>query len=312
MAADKVTGPIFANDAATGGFSAFTGKLVYEVSFTTNTETAVDALDADDGTTAIPATGSLHPSSVSLRLKEKSASRVGNGPLFRVVCTYETDDTTTIGDRGTSPTNRPTRWSSAPRGSTQEIDKDSAGKLLVTSAGETIKIPIPYSDKGLVAVMNEAIPVSGFPPDYDAYFNKVNSAAFAGYDAKRLLLTGVSSQFTEELYDGTMEQYYRSTFNFVLLIKRTSGADEVDTWEQRILNEGTVELDNGTPAKPKPIINEKNNTVITSPTKLDADGKVQDESEAPLFLNNDPGTNPPTTAGKVDVYQTADFDLLGL
>jgi hypothetical protein len=312
MATDKVTGPIYADDRATGGTNPTTARLTYEVSFTTNDDTAVDALNADDGTKAVPITGSVHPSNSSLTLKKKSALRVGNGQLFRVTCDYATTDTTSIGDKGTSPLSRPTRWSSSERSSTQEIDKDSNGNLLVTSANQTVNINIPYSDKGLVAVKNEAIPAGGYPPDYDAYFNRVNDDVYAGYAAKRLLLTGVSSQFTEELYDGETIQYYSSRFNFILLIKRTDGADEVDTWEQRILNEGTQIKDDATPAKPKSAKNEQDNTVISSPVKLNASGGILDTTSSPLFLNNDPANNAPTTTGKLDVYLAADFDLLVL
>lgn len=310
MAVDKVTGPIFAADTADGGSTPVSAKLVYEVSYDTNTETAVDALSATDGTTTIPSTGNAHPSNANLILKEKSSARLGASSLFRIVCTYGTKDSTTVGDKGTSPLDRPVRWSSSERGGTQEVDTDSAGALIATSAKETVAIPIPYSDKGLVAVLNEDVPVGGLPPDYDAFFNKVNDDVYKGNAAKRLLLTGVTSQFTEELYDGSTIQYFSSRFNFSLLIKRTNDANDVDTWEQRILNEGTMELDDNVPPEQKDIRNVQTNTVITSPVNLDAVGKVLATDAAPLFLNNGPAV--PTVAGKVDVFLTADFDLLGL
>ncbi len=312
MAVDKVIGPIFTGDQATGGVGPLTARLTYEVTFTTAAETAVDALTATDGVTTVPAAGSVHPSNAVLVLKEKSVSRVGNSYLFRVTCNYATIDSSTVGNQGLAPLNRPTIWNSAPAGSTQEIDKDSTGSLLVTSAKQTIQISIPYSDKSLTATMNEAVPGSGLPPDYDAFFNKVNNGVYQGYAAKRLLITGISSTFTEELYDGETEQYYSTRVDFSLLIKRTTGANEVDTWEQRILNEGTMVLDDKATPEPTAIINESYNTVLSSPVKLDANGKKLATNADPLFLNNSSATVAPTTTGKVDIYQSADFSLLGL
>lgn len=310
MAVDKVTGPIFASDTSTGVTGPIAAKLAYEVSFTTNTETAVDALNADDGTTAIPVKGSAHPSNATLILKEKSAQRIQKSALFRVVLTYGTNDSTTIGDKGTEPLSRPVRWSSAPRGTTQEIDRDAGGTPIKTVPGEVVVTSIPYSDKGLVAVMNEAIPASGLPPDYDAYFNKVNDAVFKGYAARRLLLTGVSSQFTEELFDGDTEQYYVTRFQFNLLIKRTSDANDPDTWDQRILHEGIFRRDPSDATKKLPIVDERNNTLVTAPVLLDSSGQQLDSSGTPLFLNT--GGAAPTAAGKLEVFLDADFSLLGL
>jgi len=301
MAVDKVIGPVMAGDTGTGGAVSESAVLVYEVSFTTNAETAVDALTADDGTTSIPENGDQHPDDSTLRVQKKQAVRLGSSPLYRVTVNYGTNSTTGRGDAATSPLLRPTRWNEDPRGGSVDIDTQADGKLLLTSAGETVVTQIPYSDKTITATKNSASRV-----DYDAKYNRVNDDTYQGYAAKRLLLTGVPQRFTEELYEGEVIQYYQQTFTFLLNIPRTS--ESPSTWEQRIVNEGTVELDDGD--KTTTVRDKGFNTPITSFTKLDADGKALAPGGTPLFLNNNP--NAPTAAGKVDVFLTADFDTLGL
>jgi hypothetical protein len=301
MAVDKVTGPIFATDTGSGGAASESATLVYEVSFTTNTETAVDALTADDGTTAVPSSGDQHPSDTTLRVSKKRAARTGKVQLFRVIVEYSTNSTTSVGDSGTSPLSRPTRWSEGPRAGSIEIDTDATGTVIQNSAKQTVVTQIPYSDITFTAVKNLAAQV-----DYDAYYNKVNDDVFEGYAAKRLLLTGVSQQFTEELYEGTVIQYYTATYVFELNIKRTNDVNEPDTWEQRILDEGTAIL-NGTDIE---AARDRYNTLLTDNQKLDGSGGLLPSSGTPLFLNTSGAT--PTAAGKVAVFQEADFDLLGL
>jgi hypothetical protein len=301
MAIDKVTGPIYASDTGTGGAVSESATLVYEVTYTTNTETAVDALTADDLTTAIPSNGDQHPSDSVLRVSKKAATRVGKSALFRVVVSYTSNSTTSSGDAGTSPLSRPTRWSEGPRGGSVEIDTQADGKVIQNSAKQTVVTTIPYSDITFSAVKNLAAQI-----DYDAYYNKVNDDVYQGYAAKRLLLTGVSQQFTEELYEGEVIQYYRATYTFELNIKRTSDVNELDTWEQRILDEGTAIL-NGTDIE---AARDRFNTLLTNNQKLDGSGGLLSPSGTPVFLNNNPAA--PSTTGKVDVFLTADFDLLGL
>jgi len=299
MAVDKVVGPIMAQDIGTGGTASESAVLVYNVTFTTNGETAIDALSADDGVTAIPDTGDAHPSDATLTVSKKSATRQGNSPFFIVDIQYTSNSTTTSGDAGTTPLSRPTRWNEDPRGGSVEIDTQSDGKVLINSAKQTLTTTIPYSDKNLTATRNVAARI-----DYDAFFNKVNNAVFEGYAAKRVLLTGVSQTFTEETYDGEVIQYYVLRYNFQLLIPRT--AADPNTWEQRILDQGNVELK----SSKQEVIKDRLHSVMTSFTKLDGSGARLTPGSAAFFLNNNPAA--PTTNGKCDVFQTADFSLLGL
>lgn len=294
---------VFASDSAQGGQNAITATLVYEVTFDSLAVYAPDALDATDGVNTVPATNSAHPSDPNLILKNKSVSRTNKVAIFRVRCQYGTNSVTIGGDRAESPLNRPTRWSSRPAPSLIEVDRDSGGELLLTSAKQVVRHQIKHNDEVLVAVKNIASLT-----DYTAYFDRVNSSAFQGRAAKTLYLGAPSQEFTEELFEGETIQYYVTTWNFEYIVQRATA--DPSTHEARILNQGTVQLDDSTPAKQIQIQDPRTKAIISAPTKLDSTGKVLGTNDTPLFLNNSGAT--PTAAGKVDMYRTADFNSIGL
>jgi len=279
----EVRGPIVPDTA-----TSISAVLTYEVDFLENTVTSAEARQA----AGLPAIGDLHPYVGSiLRVDDKKAVKRGSTGTFDVSVTYVVNDPSIGGDQATNPLARPTRWSSSPDAGSAEVDtKKNGTDPIENSSKQPLKLTIPYSDKTLTATAISATEV-----DYDSFFNKVNSGVYRGYAAKRLLLTGVSQSFTQESYNGAIVEYYQQTFTFRLLIPRTA-ADPV-TWDQRYLDEGTVELVSG---NQEPILDERSHTYITSPVKLDGAGLRLD---------------PPTLTAQfltAEVYDTADFSLLGI
>ena len=294
---------IFNSDICQGTDFVRTASQTYSVVFASNTVYAPDALNATDGSTAIPVKGQFHPSDVTLTVKTKTVSRRGRVGEFYVVVNYATNSIAIGGNRATTPLDRPTIWSSRPQSSIIEIDRDAAGNLLLTSAKQVVRRQIRHNDEVLIAVKN----LPEFT-DYTAYFDKVNSASYRSRAAKTLYLGAPSQDFTEEEFEGDIIDYWTSTWAFEFLVQRAT-ADPA-TWEERILNEGTVQLDDGTPAKQIQIQDPRTKAIISAATKLDVVGKVLPIAGTPLFLN-DAGAAP-TAGGLVDVYNTVDFNSIGL
>jgi hypothetical protein len=303
MPTAKKVAQVFASDISQGGASANSASLGFEVTFDTLAAYAVDALNATDGVDTIPPQGDPHPSDANLTVRAKQASRTGKVGVFKVTVQYGTTSVTIGGDKATSPLDRPTRWSSRPKSAVVEVDRDSAGALLLTSAKQVVRVPIQHNDEVLVAVKNIASLT-----DYTAFFDRVNSSAFQGRAPKTLYLGAPSQDFTEELYEGETIQYWQTTWPFEFIVQRATA--DPSTWEFRILNEGTVRLDDSTPAKQIKIQDQRTKAIISQPTKLDSLGKVLDTTAAPLFLNDAGAT--PTVGGLVDMYRTADFTTIGL
>jgi len=299
MALVDVKGPLPTNDSASGGTAADQATLKYTVLYDSGTETAVDAINE----TGVPVPGDAHPSLANLTANRRTAQRRGLSFLFDVIIQYGTIDITIGGSGAVDPTSRDTQWSERGRPSQVEVDTEADGTVLRNTANDVVRQTIPYSDINLIAVKNYAA-----RQDFTAFFNKVNSAVFEGYAVKRVFLPHVDQAYTEEFFDGETVIYWQATFPFQILIPRT--ATDPSTWEYRIVNQGMKKkITVGANTFQVPIVDPKTGTQTANQTLLDAAGDVLAIGAAPLFLN---GGATAAVAGKVDMYQTADFTTIGL
>jgi hypothetical protein len=296
MALVDVKGPLYSLDTCSGGNAPTSATEKYTVLYDgLGSETSADALNE----TGIPVGGDAHPSNANLKVNQKQASRRGKSNLFDVIINYNTIDVTIGGSSAVAPLDRDTIWNERGRPSQVEIDTQATGTSIQNKAGDVIRVTIPYSDLTLEAIKNYASRT-----DFTSYFNKVNSAVFQGFAAKRLFLPHVDQVYTEELFDGEIETYWQARFLFQVRLPRT--ATDLDTWEYRIVHEGTVELDG---SDRKNVVDPKTFQKMSVPVPLDATGAALAAGGTILYIDTS-GT--PSASGKIDVYQTANFTLIGL
>lgn len=279
----------------------------FEALFDTVDATAIQALTADDGTTAIPVEGSGFPGYTAYTANRPIATRIGKSSLFRVIVPYSIKSTLYGGNQSEEPLSRPTEWSSDGIPSTLTVDRDASGNLIKNSSKQVLKVQIQHADKYIRAVKNYAS-----LQNFDSYFNRTNSASYTiqgqAYGIETLWLSHVTQDFTEEDYDGEVEQYWRATFHFYAKIKR--GTDEPNkSWRFKILDRGNVVV-SGAGVQGE-VIADDNGNIIVPETNLNGSGAVWDGTNV-YYLNGATFATPAVTNDYTTMYQTADFNLLGL
>jgi hypothetical protein len=200
---------------------------------------------------------------------------------------YATNSSSSGGSTAVSPLSRDPKWSKRNLPSSLQVDTEADGTAIQTAAKQPVKLSAMHSDMEITVVKNE----SAFT-DYRAYFDKLNSATWNGYGAKAVRIVGISQQYTEELYEGTVIEYYRVTYTFHVIIPRTTV--DPTTWDARFLHEGTQSLD---PVSSNVVPNrDATNAILSTPQMLDAAGHVT------------------TTAAYLTkvLYQTVSFTTLAL
>lgn len=246
-------------DAEMNGGVPTRGVRKWTVLFSDMTASDQDALHA----AGLPAAGASYDGTYTdLIARTFSAKRIKLSAMFEVTVTYLTADSTLLGSRGISPLDRPIVLGLSGRGSSQQIDTDSAGNIIQNSANQTIKTSIQWQDPTITITRNEAT--------YDektAYWNKTNNATWRGKGIGAVLLTHVGVAHQEEEFEGAMISYYVHTYNFLLLLQRFSAAPA--TWDRRFLDSGTVELVDGKQTVPT---DAKTGRPIPAPFNLDGAG----------------------------------------
>lgn len=308
MAVQKVT-QVFATEATLNE----TARKEFEVTFDSNSEdNVIAAATANDGASSIPTLGTQFSATYTTYVAQRPiVKRIGLAPLYRVIVPYAVNTVGSGGNKAISPLSRPVEWSSDGQPSTQEIDRNAAGNLIQTSAGQVIVTQVRHADLYIRAVKNLATHT-----DFSAYFSRTNDANFTvdssgmnkTFSAETLFLSHVTQDFVEEEYDGTVIQYHRATYHFYANISRATG--EPTTWRQKILNQGTFKYDSGS-GTAVAITDPIANTVITEPVKLNQSGEVIDPTSSPYWLDDSAGPTQTPTAF-VKVYLTATFSGLGL
>lgn len=310
MAVDKVTRlaeEIIEQSRADSGTVVATRALrTYEVSMTTMTDTAAEALAANDGTTAIPAPGTAwNASNTLLRARTPQAVRVGNAPLFRVTVPWSIASITFGGRKAVHPTSRAVLYHEFGQPGDVEVDTDAAGALIRNSAGQVLKTTVPHADMYIQAAKNTASRIN-----YRQFFCRANNASYslAGttYAAEEIFLHYVDQEEVEEVYEGQLITYYRATFHFYVRVQRAS--NDPDTWRAKILNRGTVSL-LGTAAVPN---TDATGNIITEPVNLDHLGAMLAPGATPYWLASASTYATDGATSRVAVIQTANFASLGL
>ena len=299
---DKIT-PIPQDDSAVSGAIPVTAQLSFDVSFLENSATAVDAANLLHA--SLPNPGDAHPSSTYLRAQNRQARRIGMNAIFRVTIPYRTSSYTSGGDKAIHPLSRTPRWSADPDPKTIQIDRDSAGNLIQTSAKQVLTITALHEDKYMTVDFNTAT-----MENYDTIKSTINAGAVTlngiSYPAKSVRLSGVSQRFTEEEYDGEIVAYYTNTARFSIIIKRTT--NDFGTWNQRIIDRGTQVVYGAAGSEKKRQASDVLGAVITEPVNLDGTGHGLDYGSPVNFLEGTGYSTTPTNG--IQIYKTASWTTL--
>lgn len=229
--------------------------------------------------------GMAHPSLTGHYLKTMAARQSSDdGEQWEVTGTFSQYDPTLTG--GANPLDAAPKW--VMRSNTRQIplDVDATGAAIRNSAGQRFTQPVTrdFNEPLVVVTRNEVM------PDVEAIGaldQTINSGVFLGvFPAKTCRFVGweIAAVNTHPAV-GT----YR-TVQYTFAVK-------YDTWQVRILDQGTARLVGG---KRRPIYADESTkaTIKSDPTMLDGSGGVLGDSADPVYL-------------PFDVYEEADFDLFG-
>lgn len=245
-----------------------THHVVWRVICNSTADGTAVAIFANDGTTAIPASGSTHPTRTGCTLRELDAQPKdeGSARVFIVEGEYSSD-TGAFADQLVYPTSRAWEYSRDAAEYTEEyfIDKSPTPKAVINSAGEPFETnpTRERADMILTITRNEA---SENVLTDDGFSNVLNSdpVMIDGqvYAAGVLKMSPIKSVKTTEKFNQVDVTYYRRTF--VIKVKKAG-------WDDVFLDTGCNELSS---SKLKPIV-DNNGMPVRRPYPLNGSGSKQ-------------------------------------
>jgi len=278
----------------------------FEVLMDNMTDDPTLALNADDGTTAIPAPAAVwNVSNTYLKAQAPTVRRMKKSGLFEVVCNYRAQDFTLGGRQSVPPLDRDILYNEYGQPTMVEVDRDNGGNLLKTAADQVIYVHLKHADLYIQAIRNDDANT-----DYTAYFMHTNNASFSlngkSYPAETLLLSHVDKIWQEEKFEDEVTEYFQYQYHFYVRFAR--GTNDPTIWDEKILNRGTVHLDDDD----EQVANtDTEGNIITEPLNLGEQGELLAPGATPYWLAS-ASTYSTSASSSVQMYNTADFSGLGL
>ena len=304
------------NTASYGATLPISAQRVFQVTFDEWDYTNVLlACVADDGTVAIPTAGDAFSGSITTLKAQAPTARPVNGKsgrVFWVTVNYQSNDASIGGNKSLHPLDRPLRWFAGSYSVTMEIDRDTHGNLIESSANQVMKTNISWDH-----LLVRAVWTAESMTDYRSYRNTVNDAQVvlnSTYTcaAKTVRLPSIAQDEVDELYEGENVNYFLCTAPFYVVVPRAG--DVITTWGLTLLDQGTLQHDDGSPPRQIPII--RDGAQLASPVRLDGFGYEEvDQSNDPYFLDTNAAVPPQivwnTVPNKgVEAFAEADWSAL--
>lgn len=235
----------------------------------------------------IPRRGEVHPFRPAITASEPTV-RCKAPYLYEVRVEYSISGGGRIeADKGPLAQRPTRRWSW--QSSTEQVDWDFAGKPIVNSAGQPLDPPLTME------IIDPVLEISRNEPLRDAssmiaYRMAINSDPFYGAAPGQARMLSVSSEEVQEEKLVYLRTIYRIAF-------RPGPQGEADAekkaWCTRVMDQGTCEGgDWGQGHELKPIYDE-HGVPISSPVKLDGNGKELADKDKAIWLYFETGPRMP-------------------